>query len=110
MAKSRIRQIRFGDELDAAIEAEVGRRGVQFSEWIRSAAIEKLKHSARSRRASGDDLAKLGSELLNGRPYCEWCRRQSVPLEVVDGIRICFDCHKKGVAERLADRVTLGLE
>lgn len=59
--------LRLSDELLALIADEVERsklhrrKGQPFdrSSWIRQAIIDKLKHSARSRGASTDELAAL---------------------------------------------------
>lgn len=67
MAKgSTIKPIRFEDDLLAAIAAEIERtnsrrkgRPFKFSQWVRQACIDKLKHSARSRGASAAELADL---------------------------------------------------
>lgn len=58
--------VRFEPELLALVSAEVDRTNEKrrdqpftLSAWLRQAAIDKLRHSARSRGASTADLAKL---------------------------------------------------
>ncbi len=58
--------IRFAPQLLDAIEAELARprrkgEPPAFAQWVRQACIDKLKHAARSRRASTQELVELDS-------------------------------------------------